>query len=113
MIDLLLEGFIHISEIGEDYFVYEEELIRLRGNWQGTIYAPGNRLTVMLHSVNLISQETKWYIVQNQPQKPPQKAAPSKQKQKKPSKAVKNSKHKPAATIASIKRGIKDIKKEE
>lgn len=65
IIELLLEGFIHISELEEDYFVFEEEKMRLRGTRKGSIYSPGNRLTVMLQDVNFISQETKWYVVAN------------------------------------------------
>lgn len=63
VIDLLLEGFIHISELGEDYFVFEEEKMRLRGTKRGSFYAPGDRLTVMLKEVDFVSQETKWYAV--------------------------------------------------
>lgn len=65
MMDLLLEGFIHISELEEDYFVYEEEKMRLRGTKKGNFYAPGDRLTVMLKEVNFVFQETKWYTVSN------------------------------------------------
>lgn len=61
--DLLLEGFIHISELGEDYFVFEEEKMRLRGRKSGSFYAPGDRLTVMLKEVDLVYQESKWYAV--------------------------------------------------
>jgi ribonuclease R len=63
IIELLLEGFIHISELEEDYFVYEEERMRLRGTKRGGVYAPGDRLTVMLKDINFISQETNWYVV--------------------------------------------------
>ncbi|MFI0435616.1 MAG: ribonuclease R [Parachlamydiaceae bacterium] len=63
IIDLLLEGFIHISELGEDYFVYEEEKMRLRGTRHGAFYAPSDRLTVMLKEIDFIFQETKWYAV--------------------------------------------------
>ncbi len=63
IIDLLLEGFIHISDLGEDYFVFEDERMLLRGTRHGARYAPGDNLVVMLESVDFISQETKWYIV--------------------------------------------------
>lgn len=66
IIDLLLEGFIHISELEEDYFVFEEEKMRLRGTKRGNFYAPGDRLTVMLKDVDFVFQETKWYTVSNQ-----------------------------------------------
>jgi ribonuclease R len=66
IIELLLEGFIHISDLEEDYFVFEEERMRLRGTKRGGLYAPGNRLTVMLKDIDFISQDTKWYVVSNQ-----------------------------------------------
>lgn len=82
VIDFLLEGFIHISELGEDYFIYEEEKMRLRGSRGGSFYAPGDRLTVMLQGVDFVYQETKWYVVSNvhSVQVPSQK----KQKNKRP-----------------------------
>lgn len=67
VIDLLLEGFLHISEIEEDYFVFEESLMRLRGTRKGVIYAPGDRLTVLLKDVDFILLETKWYISYKEP----------------------------------------------
>lgn len=67
IIDFLFEGFIHISELGEDYFIYEEDLMRLRGSRQGGVYAPGNRITVMLKEIDFIAQTTSWYIVGEAP----------------------------------------------
>lgn len=66
IIELLLEGFIHISELEEDYFVYEDDRMRLRGTRRGSIYSPGNNLTVMLRDVDFVAQETKWYVVANE-----------------------------------------------
>jgi ribonuclease R len=62
IINLLLEGFIHISELEEDYFVFDEQRLRLVGRRHGSIYAPGQKITVMLRDVNFVSQETQWYI---------------------------------------------------
>jgi len=69
IIDYMLEGFIHISDIGEDYYVYEEDLMRLRGSREGEVFAPGDRVTVILQSIDFIAQETKWYIVNTIPTK--------------------------------------------
>ncbi len=63
VIDLLLEGFIHISDLEEDYFVFDEMRLRLRGSHTGSIYASGDQLTLMLKEVDLISQEAKWVLV--------------------------------------------------
>lgn len=83
IIDLLLEGFIHISELEEDYFVFEEEKMRLRGTKRGGVYTAGDRLTVMLKEVDFISQDTKWYAVSSQHT---EKAIEIKKPRKKPSK---------------------------
>ncbi len=66
IIDLLLEGFIHISELGDDYYVYEDELMALRGSRTGGLFSPGSRLTVMLKEINFVVQETKWYIIESE-----------------------------------------------
>ncbi|MCE2983678.1 MAG: ribonuclease R [Parachlamydia sp.] len=84
IIDLLLEGFIHISDLGEDYFVYEEEQMTLRGTRKGGRYSPGDTISVMLQSVDFVVQETKWYITSiTHPEalsKKQNKAAPRKKK---------------------------------
>lgn len=112
VIEFMLEGFIHISELEEDYLIFDEDLMRLRGSRFGNIYAAGNRLTVMLQEIDFVSQETKWYLVDNkntnhsQPPKSNQKKLSKKknssttrrkssnQKQKKKSKFSKNKKKK-------------------
>jgi ribonuclease R len=63
VLEFMIEGFLHISEIEEDYFVYEEEQMRLRGVRRGGSYTPGRRITVMLQNIDFISLETKWYLV--------------------------------------------------
>ena len=92
IIDLLLEGFIHISELEEDYFVFEEERMRLRGTKRGGIYSPGNKLTVMLKDVDFISQETKWYVVANEKVE----SIPEKIKQRKKTSRVPSGKKSPS-----------------
>ncbi len=63
VLEFLLEGFLHISELEEDYFIFEEILMRLRGNRTGIIYASGDNITVTLQGVDFISLETKWSMV--------------------------------------------------
>jgi ribonuclease R len=101
ILDLLLEGFIHISELGEDYFVFEEEKMRLRGTRRGNFYAPGDRLTVMLADVDFVSQETKWYMVSNFHSEMPPIA------QKKPKKGQRSSSGKRLLTKSTQKKSKK------
>lgn len=62
VLELMLEGFLHISELDNDYFIYEESNMRLRGSRHGGIFGSGDRITVMLKDVDLISQEAGWYL---------------------------------------------------
>jgi ribonuclease R len=62
VLELMLEGFIHVSDIGEDYFVYDENRMQLRGRHTGRVYSPGDRVEVHLKSVDFILSETEWYL---------------------------------------------------
>lgn len=69
VVELMLEGFIHISEIGTDYYEFEEELGRLRGTRRGELYASGDRITVRLKELNLLTCESEWVIVMHETKK--------------------------------------------
>lgn len=96
--ELLLEGFLHISDLEEDYFVFEESQMRLRGTRKGINYTSGDRITVMLKSVDIVSSESKWYAVSRDIQNrlPPlsKRQAAKTKKSKKPQRkiSVKNKK---------------------
>lgn len=63
ILELMLEGFIHISELGTDFYEFEEKSNRLRGVRRGEIFTSGEKITVMLKEINLIFCESKWYMV--------------------------------------------------
>lgn len=70
IVDLLLEGFLHISDLDEDYFIFEERKMRLRGKHRGIIYGSGDKVTVLLRNIDLISLETKWELISSSPAEP-------------------------------------------
>lgn len=101
--DLMLEGFLHIAELEEDYFVFEERLMRLRGTRKGSTYASGDTITVMLKEVDFISAETKWYLtskkqsthpISEEKTKKHKKRAPVKKKAKQKKKTTSSKKRK-------------------
>ena len=63
VLDVTLEGFLHVSELESDFFVYQEPLNRLRGERTGKRYQCGTHLTVHLSSVNFLTLESEWYVV--------------------------------------------------
>ena len=64
VLDLMLEGFIHISEIDDDYYLFEERAMLLRGRHRGKIYKAGETVQVSLKRIDLIYLESDWYLVQ-------------------------------------------------
>ncbi len=58
-----LEGFIHISEIGKDYFEYLEKTQTLQGRSTGKKFRLGDRIEVTLEKIDLIFQTSEWNLV--------------------------------------------------
>ena len=46
--ELLIDGMIHVSELGRDYFVYDETRHVLRGERSGQVYGLGQRVSVRI-----------------------------------------------------------------
>lgn len=65
--ELMLDGFLHISELDNDYFVYDERTLSLRGTRSHLKYTVGKPIRVTLNSVNYIILESRWSLVSQQP----------------------------------------------
>lgn len=111
--DVMLEGFLRISEIGDDYFIYNEEKLSLKGNRTNTSFRCGDRISVMLMESDLITLESTWSIVPDKTdsRKTPDKKA-SKRSSKRPSKkSFKKTAKKPLKTGRKTKREKQAAKK--
>lgn len=60
--DLMLEGFLHISELGDDYFVYDEKRNVLFGRHSGKLHKQGEPIQVRLQRVDLVMLESSWMM---------------------------------------------------
>jgi ribonuclease R len=60
--DLMLEGFLHISELDNDYFIYDEKRNALFGRSTAKTYKLGVPITVRLCRVDLIQLESSWIL---------------------------------------------------
>ncbi len=61
--DLMIEGFLHVSEIGDDYYEFNDSKAMLTGNHTGATFFSGDKITVMIRDVDLILLETRWFFV--------------------------------------------------
>jgi ribonuclease R len=60
--DLMFEGFLHISELENDYFVFDEKRSLLYGRSTGKIHKLGEQIKVRLARVDLILLESNWML---------------------------------------------------
>jgi len=49
---LLVEGLVHISDLADDYYIFEEKLYRLKGQNTGRIYRLGDPVRIRVAKVN-------------------------------------------------------------
>ncbi|OUY06520.1 ribonuclease R [Acinetobacter populi] len=61
--DLYVDGMIHISQLGDDYFVYDAGLQRLTGQHHGQIFALGDKVEIKVAAVNLEERKIDFALV--------------------------------------------------
>lgn len=55
-----LESTLHVSELGNDYFEFNQSKLAFRGKRTGKVFAAGQQVFVRLDRIDFILQETKW-----------------------------------------------------
>lgn len=61
--DLLIDGLIHISNLGEDYFVYDEKAQQLVGEHSGLVFGLGDTVKIKVASVNMDTQQIDFDLI--------------------------------------------------
>jgi ribonuclease R len=51
--DLFIDGLVHISNVGDDFFVYDEQQQQLIGKDKGTVFGLGDSVKVKVAGVNM------------------------------------------------------------
>lgn len=64
VVEFMLEGFIHISELEDDYFIYNDYTSSLNGRFKGYDWKAGNSLLVKCESTDLILGDARWVLVE-------------------------------------------------
>jgi ribonuclease R len=80
--DLYVEGLVHVSELGSEYFQFNEPMHELRGERTGLRYRLADRVSVQVARVDLEARRIEFRLVRGQDRKsllgpePAEKAAP-------------------------------------
>ncbi len=56
------EGFIHVSALGDDYYIYDEKRKSFTGRTHSATFTIGTKISLQLLSVDLIFQECTWRL---------------------------------------------------
>ncbi len=67
--DLFVEGLVHVSELGSEYFTYNEPLHELRGERTGMRYRLADRVTVQVSRVDLEARRIEFRLVKGMDRK--------------------------------------------
>jgi ribonuclease R len=63
ILEFMLESFLHVSELEDDYYVYDDKKQELKGRRSGSSFFSGDKITVMLSSLDFITRESTWSLV--------------------------------------------------
>ncbi|MDZ7264465.1 MAG: ribonuclease R [candidate division KSB1 bacterium] len=63
--DFLIEGMVHITNLRDDYYIYEETKYRLVGQYHGQVYQLGDPVVVMVALVNLDERIIDFELVES------------------------------------------------
>ena len=55
--ELLVEGLVHVREMDDDFYVYDEDTFTMRGENNGKSYRPGDEVTVVIAGANIDKRE--------------------------------------------------------
>lgn len=63
VLDFMLESFLHVSELEDDFYQFDDVRALLKGRRTGQVFHSGDRLLVMLKHVDFITLESEWSFV--------------------------------------------------
>ncbi|MDL3984521.1 ribonuclease R [Shewanella xiamenensis] len=78
--DLFIDGLVHISSLGSDYYQFDPMRQRLIGEHTGQIYQVGDPVTVKVAAVNLDDRQIDLVMIGDSGKGGRRKAAPSREK---------------------------------
>jgi ribonuclease R len=87
--EFFVEGLVHVTNLGNDYFVFDEARMILRGRRTGHTFSMGQKVNVQLAAANVIKHQLDFQLLSADPQ--PVSNHPS-GKQTGPTQSPKNSK---------------------
>ncbi len=79
--EFFVEGLVHVTNLGNDFFVFDEPRMELRGRRSGQVFSMGQKVKVQLAAANVLKHQLDFKLLSSEtaPAKPASAATPSKQ----------------------------------
>lgn len=111
--DLFVEGLVHVSELGSEYFTFNEPMHELRGERTGMRYRLSDRVTVQVARVDLEARRIDFRLVRSTDRKALLAAVPGPAKPGKPAKKGESPEERKARRAVAAARKLRDADKRE
>jgi ribonuclease R len=66
LVDLLVEGMVHVRDIDDDFYEYDERSYTLAGRHSGRSFRLGDRVRVKVAGANIESREIDFLFVDDE-----------------------------------------------
>jgi ribonuclease R len=66
--DYFVEGLVHVTQLGNDYYVYDEARMTLTGRRSGRTYAMGQKVKIQLAAANIVKHQLDFHLLGSQAQ---------------------------------------------
>jgi ribonuclease R len=66
--EFFVEGLVHVTSLGKDYFMFDEARMILRGRRSGQVFAMGQKVTVRLAAANVLKHQLDFQLLSTEPQ---------------------------------------------
>ena len=67
LIEFFVEGLVHVTTLGRDYFIFDEARMALRGQRTGRVFAMGQKVTVRLAAANILKHQLDFQLIEDKP----------------------------------------------
>lgn len=105
VLELMLESYLHVSDLENDYYLYDDAEAALRGRRTGITYRAGDKMFVRLREVDLITMESRWELFGSEHREPV--SVPSKGKKRRGPPSGKKASHQKGVKKPRAKKAMK------
>jgi ribonuclease R len=65
-----VEGLVHVTNLGSDYFIFDEHRMTLTGRRSGKVFMLGTKVKVRLTAANIVKHQLDFELLGSEPERP-------------------------------------------